>query len=81
MEFFKQNDKRQSNHVSIINIPILAKCHEEIVMIFDEIRRYLVILPFYRAQIRDSEGRLQKKVINLIVDVVDTPNFHRKCLI
>ena len=31
-------------------------------MICDEIRGHLVILPFYRAQIRDSEGPIRKAI-------------------
>ena len=50
-------------------------------MIFDEIRRHLVILPFQRTQTRDSEGPLRKKAIRFILDVLDTPNFHRIRLI
>ena len=64
----------------IIKIHILAKFHDEI-MIFEGIRGHLVILPFYRAQTRDSEGPLRKKAIKFEVDVLDTPNFHRICLI
>jgi len=52
-EIFKKSEKRQYNDVSIIKIHILAKFHEKI-MIFGEIRGHLVILPFYRAQTRDS---------------------------
>ena len=52
-EIFKKGEKRQYNDVSIIKIHILAKFHEKII-IFNEIRGYLVILPSYRAQTRDS---------------------------
>ena len=54
-EIFKKYEKWQYNHVFIIKIHILAKFHEKI-MICNEIRGLLVILPFYRAQTRDSEG-------------------------
>ena len=46
-------------------------------MIFGEIRGHLVILPFDRAQTRDSWGPLRKKAIQFEADVLDTPNFHR----
>ena len=44
-------------------------------MIFDEIRGHLVILPFYRAQTRDSHGPLRKAAIKSEADVLDTPYF------
>ena len=50
---FQKSEKRQYNDVFIIKIHILAKFHEKI-MIFGETRGHLVILPFYRAQTRDS---------------------------
>ena len=49
--------------------------------IFDEVRGYLVILPFYMAQTRDSEGPLWKKAIKFEVDMLDTPNFPKIRLI
>ena len=52
-EIFKKSEKRQYNHVSIIKIHILAKFYEKMT-IFGEIRGHLAILPFYRAQTRDS---------------------------
>ena len=79
-EIKKKSEKRQYNNVSIIKIHILAKFHEKI-MIFGEIRGHLVILPFYRAQTRDSYGPLRKKAIKFEADVLDTPNFHRIRLI
>ena len=48
---------------------------------FGEIRGHLVILPFYKAQTRDSYGPLRKKAIKFEADVLDTPNFHRIRLI
>ena len=50
-------------------------------MIFDEIRGYLVILPFHRDQTKDSEGPLQNRALKIEVEVLDTPNFNRTCLI
>ena len=79
-KFSKKSEKRQYNHVSIIKIHILAKFHEKM-MILGEIRGHLVILPFYRAQTRDSYGPLRKKAIKFEADVLDTPNFHRIRLI
>ena len=38
-------NKRHYDHVFIIEIQVLAKFHEEL-MIFDEIKGHLVILPF-----------------------------------
>ena len=67
------------DHIVIIRIHVLTQSHEKI-MIFDEIRGHLVILSFYRAQTRDSQGPLQKKAIKFEVDVLDTPNLHRICL-
>ena len=52
----------------------LKKFYEE-VMIFDEIRGHSVILPFYRAQTRRSDGPLRKRAMKSEVEVVDTPNF------
>ena len=49
--------KKAYNHVSIFKIHVVAMFHEEI-LIFDEIRGHLVILPIYRAQTRDSEDPL-----------------------
>ena len=79
-EIFKKHEKCQCSHVFIIKIHILAKFHEKI-MIFDEIRGHLVISPFYRAQTRNSEGPLRTKVLKFEVEVLDTLNFHRTCLI
>ena len=79
-EIFRKNEKRLCYHVCTFRIHVLAKFHEEI-LIFDEIRGHLVILPFYRAQTRDSEGPLRKRAIIFEVEVLDTPNFHRTCLI
>ena len=58
---------------------ILAKFHEERT-VFDEIRGRLLILPFYRALTRASEGLLRKKALKFEVEVPHTPNFHRICL-
>jgi len=58
---------------------IVAKFNKK--TIFDEIRGYLLILPFYRALTRASEGLLFKKAIKFEVVVLHTPNFHRICLI
>ena len=46
--FSKKVKKFQFHHVFIIQIHVLSKFHEKI-MIFEEIGGYLVILPFYRA--------------------------------
>ena len=43
-------------------------------MIFDEIREHLVILSFYWAQTRHSDGPLRKSVIKSKVELLDTPN-------
>ena len=59
---------------------ILAKFRQER-MIFDEIRGHSVILPFYRAQTRHSDGPLRKRAMKSEVEVVDTPNFQRTRLI
>ena len=55
---------------------ISAKFHQY-KTIFDEIRGYLLVLPFYRALTRASEGLLQKKAIKFEVEVLHKPNFHR----
>ena len=49
-------------------------------MIFDKIRGNLVVLPFYMAQTRASEGPLPKKVIRSELEVLKTQNFYRICL-
>ena len=77
---FHENEKRQYNHVFIIKIHVLANFHEDR-MIFDEIIGHLVMLPFYRAQTRDSKGPLRKRAIEFELGVLHTPNFHRTCLI
>ena len=59
---------------------ILAKFRQEI-MIFDEIRGHLLILPFYRALTRESKGLFWKKAIKFEVEMLHKPNFHRICLI
>ena len=59
---------------------MMARFHREIT-IFDEIRGQLLILPFYRALTRASEGLLLKKAIKFEVEVLQMPNFHRICLI
>ena len=59
---------------------ILAKFHQE-QTIFDDIRGYLLILLFYRALTRASKGLLRKKDMKFEVEVLDTPNFRRVCLI
>ena len=64
----------------MIELNILAKFHQE-KTIFDEIRGHLLILPFYRALTRASEGLLRKKAIKFEVEVLHKPNFHRICLI
>ena len=75
----KKNEKRQYDYDFIITTHVLAKVHEEI-MIFEEVRGHLVILLFYRAQTRDSEGPLRKRAIIFEVEVLDTPNFLRICI-
>ena len=50
-------------------------------MIFGEIRGHLVVLQFYRAQTRDSDGPLRKRAIQFEIEVLDTLNFQRPCLI
>ena len=49
---------------------VLATFYEE--MIFDEIRGYLVILPFYRAQTRASENPLRNRATKFEVEVLKT---------
>ena len=44
-------------------------------MIFDEIRGHLLILLFYRALTRASEGLLRKKAIIFEVEVLHRPKF------
>ena len=72
-----KSEKRQYSHVFVIEIHVLAKFHEEIM----GRRGHLLILPFYRAQTRDTEGPFRKRAIQFEVEVRDTPNFHRACLI
>ena len=50
-------------------------------MIFDEVRGLLVIFLFYRAHTRGSEGPLKKTAIELKVEELDSPNFHRRRVI
>ena len=76
----KKIEKGYFQQVSIIKMNILAKFRQEI-MIFDEIRGHLLILPFYRALTRASEGLPQKKAVRFEVEVLHTPNLHRICLI
>ena len=57
-------EKRQFYHVSIIEINILFKFHEEN-MLFDEIKGYSLTLLFSSAKTRISEGLLWEKAINL----------------
>ena len=73
-------EKRKFQQVSIIIMNILAKCHQERT-IFDEIRGHLLMLPFYRALTRASEGLFWKEAVRFKVEVLHTPNFHRMCLI
>ena len=79
-KIYKKIEKRQSYQVCNIKIHILAKFHEEI-MVFEEIRGHLLILPFYRAQAKASQGPLRKKAIKFEVEVLDTSILHRICLI
>ena len=65
----------QYNHVLIIKIYVLAQFNDKI-MIFDEIRGQLVILPFYRAQTRDSEILVRKRAVKFELEVLDTSNFY-----
>ena len=37
-----------------------------------------MILPFYRAQTKDFEGSLRRTTMKFEVEVLDTPNFHRR---
>ena len=53
---------------------IMTNFHDKI-MIFYEIRGYLVIFPFYRAQTRNFDGPLRKRGIKFEVEVLHTPNF------
>ena len=54
----------------------MAKFYVEI-KILDEIRGHLVILPYDRAQTRDSEGSLRKRTMKFKEVVLDIPNVHR----
>ena len=54
---------------------MLSKFREE-KMIFDKIRGHLLILPFYRAQTRVSDGLLWKKAIKSEVEVLHKQNVH-----
>ena len=58
-----------------------VKFHDEIIMIFYENRRHLVIFLFYGALTRDSEVPLQNKAIDFEVEVLDILNFERTHLI
>ena len=49
--------------------------------IFDRIRAHLLILLFNRDQTRASKGLLRKKAIKFEVEVLDTVNIYRICLI
>ena len=40
-----------------------------------------LILPFYRALTRASDGLLRKRAIKFEVELLNTPNFHRIGLI
>ena len=51
---------------------ILVKFHQEETF-FDEIRGHLLILPFYRALLRASEGLLREKAIKFEVEVYGGP--------
>ena len=42
--------------------------------IFDEIRRHIVILPFYKTQTKASGAPFRKKAIEFEVEIPDTPN-------
>ena len=66
--------KRQCNHVYIFKVHVFAKLHEEI-MIVDEIRGHLVILPFYRAQPETLEGPPRKRAKKFEVELLNIPNF------
>ena len=79
-KYWKKIKKMKFQQVSIIKINILAKFHHE-KTIFDEIRGHLLILPFYRALTRASEGLLREKAIKFEVEMLHTPNFDRICLI
>ena len=77
--FSKKIKKRHYNNVLIIKIHVFAKFHQEI-MISDDIRGYLVILPF--SGLRPEIVRiLFEKAIQFEVEVLHTPNFHRTRLI
>ena len=52
-----------------------------ITMLFDAIRGYFLILLFPRTQTTASEGLLMKKAIKCEVDLLETPNLYRICLI
>ena len=51
---------------------MLAKFHQE-KTIFDEIRGHMLILLFFRALTRASEGRLQKKDVKSNMEVLYMP--------
>ena len=76
----REIEKIQFQHIPNIKMNILANLYQEKI-IFDEIRGHLLILPFYRALTRASEGLLLKKAIKFEVEVLHTPIFHRICLI
>ena len=60
-EILEKIEKRQFQQISIIKMNILANFYQERT-IFDEIGGLLLILPFYRALTRASEGLLRKRL-------------------
>ena len=68
-------EKKEFQQVSIIKMNNVAKFHKK--TIFDDIRGHFLILPFYRALTRASEGLLRKKAVKFEVKVLHTPIFHR----
>ena len=78
-KFSKKLSKKEFQQVSIIKMSIVANFHNK--TIFDEIRGHFLILPFYRALTRASEGLLRKKAIKFEVEVLHRLNFHRIRLI
>ena len=66
-------------HVAITKINVFGKFHED-VMIFDEIREYLAILQFYRAQTYASVYPYWKTSRKFELEVAEMPNVHRICV-
>ena len=79
IEIFWKKLRKGNCNTFCHKINILAKFHHE-KTIFDEIRRHLLFLLFYRALTRAPDGLLRKKAIKVEVQVLHTPIFRRICL-